>query len=255
MTATRPPEPAVRLLPAQVRPIAGEGQYAFIARLAAANHIKSTYLAHWLREPPLRRGMPSWERLAAATGRSPQTLRRVLATKRCGHCRELFVHDKRNGRPGQWCSHRCRSAASHAQTRQQRAEAVCGHCGIPIPTATGRPRKWCSPHCQRAARRSAAPAPEPAYCRHCGSLIPASTTDRRRRVWCSSGCRRDAQRAKTPRPDPAYCRHCGVLLPAPVVKRRPRQWCSSRCLYAAWRTRRLAAEASRNPSPDTGTSS
>lgn len=73
-------------LPIQIRPIAGEGPKSFIERLAAANHLKPGHLRTHLCESRLHRGRPTWERLAAASGREPANLREILDAAQCPEC-------------------------------------------------------------------------------------------------------------------------------------------------------------------------
>lgn len=64
-------------LPARPRPEAGETATSYIRRLAAANHLRPSYLHSILRDPfPV--GTISPERLAALSGRSAPVLKRTL---------------------------------------------------------------------------------------------------------------------------------------------------------------------------------
>jgi hypothetical protein len=66
-------------LPIQVAPRLGEETDSFIRRLARANHLKPSYLHGYLCGPPFWFGKPLLNRLADATGRSPQALERALS--------------------------------------------------------------------------------------------------------------------------------------------------------------------------------
>lgn len=71
----------IRQLPFQPRPRTGEGRTAFIERLAPANILKPSYLRAYLRDPNSPKTVPSWERLAAVTGRDAVLLQEVLERK------------------------------------------------------------------------------------------------------------------------------------------------------------------------------
>ncbi|MFF3276804.1 hypothetical protein ACFYWU_38665 [Streptomyces chrestomyceticus] len=64
-------EPITKIL-FQVRPIAGEGCYPFVARLARTNCLPPAYLRRFLAGSPRFQGRPTWARIAAVTGRDPE---------------------------------------------------------------------------------------------------------------------------------------------------------------------------------------
>lgn len=65
------------LLPIRPRPVAGERASRYVQRLAAANHLRPSYLNSVLRNP-FPGGEISPERLAALTGRPAPALKRTL---------------------------------------------------------------------------------------------------------------------------------------------------------------------------------
>lgn len=69
----------VAQLPVRIRLQSGESTDSYIRRLARANHLKPSYLHGFLTASLNWFGKPRLERLAAATGRSPEVLERVLA--------------------------------------------------------------------------------------------------------------------------------------------------------------------------------
>lgn len=73
---TRPSLPAP--LPIQVRPVAGESAEYYLRRLARANHMRPSYLRHYLARPPESYGPIDSQRLAAAAGRSIPALQYAL---------------------------------------------------------------------------------------------------------------------------------------------------------------------------------
>ncbi|WP_078495945.1 TniQ family protein [Streptomyces sp. LaPpAH-108] len=119
----------VRILPFQVRPRAGEGIRSFIVRLAHANHLPPRYLRTYLCEPPEHLGLPSWTRLAAATGRAPETLVATLETRRCLECDGEIPPSDVIGRQALRCSQACREKAyrkrlPRARSRRPPAESA-----------------------------------------------------------------------------------------------------------------------------------
>lgn len=65
-------------LPVTVRPIAGEHPETYLRRLAAANHLRPSYLRRFAAGPPSWEGMIQPVRLAALSGRPLDLLCRVL---------------------------------------------------------------------------------------------------------------------------------------------------------------------------------
>jgi hypothetical protein len=143
-------------LPIQVRPVAGEGFTSFIERLAAANHLKAGHLRTYLCGPPLHRGHPRWERLAAVTGREPQVLREILENTRCTECGGLLPITPVGSPRRQRCSQACRQKSyrkRHPKPRKQRAVACTG-CGQHLTVAPGgETRRWCSASCREKGFR------------------------------------------------------------------------------------------------------
>lgn len=248
-------------LPIQVRPVAGERATSFIARLAAANHLKVDHLRTFLCEPPLHRGHPSWSRLAAVAGRDPDALREILDRTQCAECRKDMLHQGRNTQR-QTCSQACRQKAyrrRHPKPQKQQA-VTCPSCGKKLIVAVhGETRRWCSASCrqegyrQRQREHADALATQPT-CDECDTpLGPGS-----RRRWCSKICshrayiRRRIERGETPLPtpdptapprqQPANCTYCSGPL-QPGRKTQIRLTCSASCrtkLYHRRRKERLA---------------
>ncbi|MFE4797241.1 TniQ family protein [Streptomyces sp. NPDC056708] len=118
----------LRLLPGQVRPQAGEGIRAFIVRLAQANHLPPRYLRTYLCEPPHHRGLPSFGRLAAITGRDAEALRTTLETRRCLECGAAMPPLGVLGRQALRRSRSCRQKAYRRRHLNTSLTMVKVHC-------------------------------------------------------------------------------------------------------------------------------
>lgn len=70
--------PPVSVLPITVRPVAGERPETYLRRLAAANHLRPSYLRRFAAGPPDWEGRIQPARLAALSGRPVELLRRTL---------------------------------------------------------------------------------------------------------------------------------------------------------------------------------
>lgn len=97
---TGPDEHGLVLLPLRPRPVARETVNRYIQRLAAANHLRPSYL-HSLLRVPFPGGAVSPERLAALSGRSAQTLERTLTGLGYGKSKPRFKHADPGVRPYQ----------------------------------------------------------------------------------------------------------------------------------------------------------
>ncbi|GED88246.1 TniQ family protein [Streptomyces sp. 6-11-2] len=142
----------VHILPVQIRPRAGEGSQSFIARLARANHLTPRYLRIYLAEPPRHRGLPSWTRLAAATGRDAAVLQSTLETTRCLECGTGMEPTDVVGRRALRCSQSCRRQAyrrRHPSTAWRRVP--CRICGDLMSVRAGQRRFLCSSTCRQKA--------------------------------------------------------------------------------------------------------
>lgn len=180
-------------LPIQIRPIAGEGPKSFIERLAAANHLKPRHLRTYLCEPPLHRGRPTWERLAAASGREPANLREILDAAQCPECGRPLPAT-RAGQRRRWCSSACRENSQHRWNYQEDRVALCETCGKKMTIAARGPTPmWCSPTCCQAARRtrrqSETELAQKSACAACGTLFTKAQQRNPTRRWCSRSCR------------------------------------------------------------------
>jgi hypothetical protein len=74
-------EPALRRLPIDVRPAAGERAESYIRRLARANHLRPSYLRRYLAGPPGYDGKIDPGRLADLTGRPAAILQQTLTAR------------------------------------------------------------------------------------------------------------------------------------------------------------------------------
>jgi hypothetical protein len=74
----RPGNEPLRALPIEVRPRPAETVESYLRRLAAANHLRPSYLRRYLAGPPSWAGAIRPDRLAALAGRPLETLRRAL---------------------------------------------------------------------------------------------------------------------------------------------------------------------------------
>lgn len=144
----------IRKLPVQPRPRAGEGRTAFIERLATANFLRPSYLRAYLRDPDSTKAAPSWERLAAVTGRDPVLLQEVLERKQCVECgRPLPIGDSLTMR--RRCSQACRQESyrkRHPKPLKATRITHCQECGQRL-SYHRQPRQYCSPTCRQAAYR------------------------------------------------------------------------------------------------------
>jgi len=263
----------VRVLPFQVRPRSGEGIRSFIVRLAHVNHLPPRYLRTYLCEPPEHLGLPSWTRLAAATGRAPETLLATLETRRCLECDAEIPPSDVIGRQALRCSQACREKAY--RKRHPRApvqKAPCRECGKSMKIQPGQRYRLCSSACRRAnylkheekwlAEADPADPSGPRICPVCdGPMFSAA------RRTCSDRCRQRARRQQlrqppanppspppvsSPTPQPAPppqppepaptastrpCETCGEPLPAGPCQQQ-RRTCSQRCRQKAYRQRK-----------------
>lgn len=225
-------EPIARL-PFQVRPIAGEGCYAFIARLARANCLEPAHLRRFLAGPPGFRGSPSWERLAAVTGRDAGQLRKTLDTAKCKECSSTFLLHRSFGNLPRYCSARCRAG----RFLKRQLMEPCRICQQPMKIQFGQRHRLCSSACRRAAyierqlrKKHASEQDAPRICAACESPLPP-TSER----TCSQKCSQQVTRWDwmiedhgLPLPS-RTCAFCGI----PVATKTPadphRRWCSRRC--------------------------
>ncbi|MFJ5811190.1 tetratricopeptide repeat protein [Streptomyces sp. NPDC093093] len=140
----------IRQLPIQPRPRAGEGRTAFIEHLATANFLKPSFLRGYLRDPDSPKTAPSWERLAAVTGRDPVRLREIQEGKQCVECgRPLPIMDYLT--PRQRCSQACRQKSYRKRTpKPLKAIRItnCQGCG----TRDGPPSRTRSRSCRHHHR-------------------------------------------------------------------------------------------------------
>lgn len=241
-------------LPFQVRPRSGEGARLFLIRLAEANHLKPFYLRKCLTEPPLHRGAPAWDRIAAVTGRDPIQLRQILETIECAECGTPIRPASSFGSLPRTCSTACRQKRYRKGVTDWE-KILCRVCGKLFRVRLGQRRHLCSSHCRRMAfdfqrrgeplpRRAAATAftnedPLAGLCPVCGSRLgpPAG------RRACSRRCsHRVTQWIKNPLPPPTSCGQCG----GPVLPRadgRPRTWCSKECWNQTLRERHRPVNA------------
>jgi hypothetical protein len=249
--------PVVRL-PFQVRPQSGEGARSFITRLAQANHLPPAYLRKFLTEPPAHRGVPSWDRLAAATGRDPAGLQQVLETIKCEECGAPMRPLASFGVKPRTCSSACRQKRYLKRVPAADWQKVpCRVCGQLVRFRLGQRRYMCSSHCRRIAfqfRQRGEPLPRPPNSRNIpdpadeddiSGVCPVcegpmnSLTGRK---GCSKRCSaRIAHWTRSPLP-PAVCHHCRERL-LPRADGRLHRWCSTGCRGKDLRGRRTLAAA------------
>ncbi len=254
MTSTPRTTIPVRQLPIQPRPRAGEGRTAFIERLATANFLKPTYLRSYLRDPESPKTSPSWDRLAAVTGRDAAILMEILERRHCVECGEpMPIKDYLTAR--RRCSQACRQKSYRQRhpkpsRRSYEVTAVCPQCGSQF-IQTMR-RRYCSPSCTKDAKRTrwhikaAPPAPAVRACRACEAPISSGPAHK---LYCSKECsywaymnrRRDRGLPRSvaiapPRQQPADCPVCGV--PLPERRSQSRLTCSASCRMKRYRARR-----------------
>ncbi len=257
------PDTEVARLPFKVRPRQGEGVASFITRLAKANYLPPAYLRKYLSEPPMHRGSPTWPRVAAAAGRDPTELRRILNTVNCEECGARIQSKASFGVKPLTCSRACRQKRYRkrhpaSQWRRER----CRICRKVMVMRIGQRRPLCSSACRRAAylerqqRRTQQPeapsgpqADSSPACLICEVPLPPNAVRSGRRT-CSQRCRQAAYRWRTSPPRPTRpsvqpwnptptslgtCEVCGHPLPPGPGRRRT---CSGRCRQRAhrWRT-------------------
>ncbi len=223
-------------LPFQVRPIAGEGCYPFIARLAHANCLPPAYLRGFLAGPPGYRGRPSWERLAMVTGRDAGRLRKTLDTAKCKECGSAFLLDRTFGNRPRYCSARCRTRPSP----KREVTEPCRICKEPMKIQFGQRYRLCSSGCRRVAyierqlrNKGTTGQHEPHACAACGRPLPPTTQTSER--TCSENCSRQVSRwnwliARHGLPLPSRtCAFCGTPIEAKSPSDPHRRWCSRRC--------------------------
>lgn len=222
-------------LPFQVRPIAGEGCYPFVARLARANCLPPAYLRRFLAGPPRYQGRPSWARIAAVTGRDPEQLRKTLDTVKCKRCGSEFEVTRTFGVMPRYCSTRCRVPQKH------QVMEPCRICRQPMKIQFGQRHRLCSSGCRRVAyieRRSreedAADRQPFRDCAACEGPMPPTPQSADKRT-CSETCElqvsrwdRLIERDGLPLPS-RTCVFCGIPIEAKSLADPPRRWCSRRC--------------------------
>lgn len=235
----------VARLPFQVRPKSGEGARTFITRLAQANCLPPPYLRKYLADPPMHRGLPSWDRLAAAAGRDPSELRQILETIQCEECGAPMRPMASFGVKPLTCSRSCRQKRYRRRIPAAELTKVpCRVCGRAMRFRLGQRRYMCSSHCRRVAfqfRQRGEPLPRPpnlqtvgkpvhddqfaAICPVCEGPMSSAT----KRKACSRSCGgRMAHWTRNPLPPPSTCRHCHQPL-LPRADGRLRDWCSIDC--------------------------
>ncbi|MGW3661280.1 hypothetical protein ACWD6R_39145 [Streptomyces sp. NPDC005151] len=222
-------------LPIQVRPVAGERARSFIARLAAANHLKADHLRTFLCEPPLHRGKPTWPRLATVTGRDPEALRGILDRTQCAECRKFMLYQGSNSLR-QTCSQACRQKIyrrRHPKPLKQQA-VTCQFCGKKLIIAAHREtRRWCSASCrqkgyrQRQGENAEALATQPT-CDECDTPLGAGS----RRRWCSKSCSHRAYNVAGSNEASPHCRR-PIPMPRPDNSRQPAQHARAPCRQGA----------------------
>ena len=200
MTGTARDTLSIRQLPIQLKPRAGEGRTAFIERLATANFLKPSYLRAYLQDPSNGKG-PSWERLAAATGRDSARLAEILERKQCVECGRplpltgsLPLTDKHNTR------RRCSRVCLQKNYRERRPEAAarpesvritnCQECDSRLTTP--QQRQYCSTACRYAAyrKRQNAAAPPELPARNCPACEAPILSGPTTKIYCSRTCSR-----------------------------------------------------------------
>ncbi|MFC8016116.1 alkaline phosphatase family protein [Streptomyces cinereoruber] len=257
MTSTHRATIPVRQLPIQLRPQAGEGRIAFIERLATANFLKPNYLRSYLRDPDSPKTTPSWERLAAVTGRDAAILMEILERKHCVECGEPMPI-KNHLTPRRRCSQACRQKSyrrRHPKPSRRSGDviAVCPQCSSQFvqPAQHGQ-RRYCSATCTKDAlrtrwqRKAAPPTPAVRACRSCEAPISSGPAHK---LYCSKECsywaymnrRRDRGLPRSvviapPRQQPADCPVCGN--PLPERRSQSRLTCSASCRMKRYRARR-----------------
>lgn len=237
-------EAPVLRLPFQVRPQSGEGPRSFIIRLAQANCLPPAYLRKYLTQPPLHRGTPTWDRIAAVAGRDPAELRQILETVECTECGKPIRPLTSFGVTPRTCSKACRQRRyRNGIPASDWKKIPCHVCGQLMRLRLGQRRRMCSSHCRRLAfqfRQHGEPLPRPAMARK--NFEPAETNEHNglcpacegpmigatRRKGCSRRCSaKIAHWTRSPLPT-ATCRHCREPL-LPRADGRPREWCSNDC--------------------------
>ncbi|MCX5522695.1 TniQ family protein [Streptomyces bobili] len=181
-------------LPFQVRPIASEGIHPFITRLAHANCLPPAVLRGFLVGPPTYLGTPSWERLAAVTGRDTESLRKTLNTITCKECGADFLLHRAYGHQPRYCSARCRTRPS---LKRKAITAPCRICQQPMKLHSTQIHRLCSSACRRTAyerrRKITRGEEEPSDCSACegphyGDPLSVHQTFE---VACSAACRQE----------------------------------------------------------------
>jgi hypothetical protein len=231
-------------LPFQVRPQSGEGARSFILRLAEANCLPPAYLRKFLAEPPLHRGGPSWDRIAAVTGREPVELQKILETIECQECGTPIRPMATFGVTPRTCSKACRQKRYRKGIPDSDWRKVpCRVCGVAIKFRLERRRHMCSSHCRRLAfefRQRGQPLPWPASDADIepneedepDNLCPVCEGPMGRAIGrkaCSRRCSaRISHWTRSPLPPIATCRSCQDPV-RPRADGRPRYWCSSDC--------------------------
>lgn len=108
MTADQPAP-----LPVRLRPVAGEGAESYIRRLARANHLKPSYLRHYLATPQGSYGPIHPSQLAALAGRPLPALQHALS--------DLIARQPRQHQPRR---HRTRQHAEAEKRLNQQRKRV-----------------------------------------------------------------------------------------------------------------------------------
>lgn len=124
----------------------------------------------------------------------------------CRRCGEAFTPRTSGGKPQIYCSRRCYTRASGANSRRAHAPirtTTCGECGGPVDQPEkGRPRRFCTEKCKaRAHNRSQRrlrlpirdPSPAPRICARGAPYCTQSFIPRRKdQVYCSPRCSSNA---------------------------------------------------------------
>ncbi|MEV3947696.1 hypothetical protein AB0K57_08540 [Streptomyces halstedii] len=193
MTTTSRSTTLIRQLPIQPRPRAGEGRTTFIERLATANYLKPSYLRSYLRDPDSPKTAPSWDRLAAVTGRDPVLLQEVLERRQCVECgRPLPIGDYLTAR--RRCSQACRQKSyrkRHPKPLKSVQNTNCRGCGKGL-SYHRQPRQYCSHACRQLAYRTRMNAMSPPQiraksCQACETPLISGPTNK---IYCSKRCAR-----------------------------------------------------------------